>query len=63
MDHKDQHHQHHEKEREHEKKVHKAHEQAEEKQGGLPIHPAWFVGLGVVLILLVVGVWLFLTIP
>ncbi len=62
MDHHEQHHQHHQKEREHEKKAHKAHEQQAEKNA-LPFHPAWFVALGVVAILLVVGVWIFMTIP
>ena len=62
MDHKEKHHEHHEKEREHEKKLHKAHERAEEKRA-LPFHPAWFVAVGVVLIVKVLGVWIFLTIP
>ena len=56
MDHKEQHHQHHQKEREHEKKLHKAHEQEEEKKLS-SIHPAWFLGAGIVLIGLVVLVW------
>lgn len=60
MDHKEQHHQHHQKEREQEKKEHKAHEQEQEKKGGLSsIHPAWFVGLGTVLIVVVVLLWSF----
>jgi type VI protein secretion system component VasF len=56
MDHQEQHHLHHQKEREHEKKEHKAHEhKQEERMWGF--HPAWFVVLGIVLILLVVAVW------
>ena len=56
MDHKQQHHQHHQKEREHEKKEHKEHErQMEDKSPG--IHPAWFLTVGAVLIVLVVLVW------
>jgi hypothetical protein len=62
MDHKEQHHEHHRKEREHENQEKKARERADEKSA-LPFHPAWFVAVGVVLILMVVGVWLFLTIP
>jgi hypothetical protein len=63
MDHQEQqHHQHHQKEREHEKKEEKAREREAEKSA-LPFHPAWFVAVGVVAILMVLGVWLFLTIP
>jgi hypothetical protein len=62
MDHKEQHHEHHRKEREHELKEKKAHER-DDSERGLPFHPAWFVVVGVVLVSLVVGVWLFLTIP
>jgi len=56
MDHKEQHHLHHQKEREHEKELHKAHEHEQEKKL-TPIHPAWFVATGIVLIGLVVLVW------
>jgi hypothetical protein len=56
--HNEQKHQHHLKEREHEKKLEKQHE-AEEMKRLRVIHPAWFVGLGVVLILGVVLVWFF----
>jgi hypothetical protein len=56
MDHKEQHHLHHQKEREQKKKEEKAHERAEEKSA-LPFHPAWLVGLGVVLVLAAVLVW------
>jgi hypothetical protein len=58
MDHKEQHHQHHQKEREQEIKEHKAHERAQGKKS-LP-HPGWFVGVGVVLILIAVLIWTFL---
>lgn len=58
MDHHQQHHQHHEKEREHEKQLEKQREQAEMNKLRV-IHPAWFVALGVVAILLVMYVWLF----
>jgi hypothetical protein len=61
MDHKEQHHLHHQKEREHEKREHKAHEHEQEKKTGLSsIHPAWFVGLGTVLIVLIVVLWTFI---
>jgi hypothetical protein len=58
MDHHEQHHLHHQKEREHEKKERKEHEHEQEKKLR-SIHPAWFVALGIVLILLVVLVWTF----
>ena len=58
MDHKEQHHLHHLKEREEEKKKHKAHEREQEKKL-LPIHPAWFVAVSVVLILAAVLIWTF----
>jgi type VI protein secretion system component VasF len=58
MDHHEQHHLHHQKEREHEKKEHKAHEHEQEKMLRT-IHPAWFVAMGIVLILLIVLVWTF----
>lgn len=56
MDHQEQHHQHHEKEREEKKKEQHQHETAEEKNG-LPMHPAWFMVIGAVLIILVILVW------
>jgi hypothetical protein len=59
MDHKEQHQQHHQKEREHEKKEHTAHEREHEKKSFLPFHPAWLVGVGVVLVLTAVLVWTF----
>jgi hypothetical protein len=59
MDHHQQHHEHHQKEREHKKKLEKEHEHQQEQELG-SIHPAWFVGVGVVLIVAVVMVWLFL---
>ena len=56
MDHREERHQHHEKER-HERKEHE--KEAERAAEKLPrqIHPAWFVGVGVVLIVLVVITW------
>ena len=56
MDHKEQHHEHHRKEREHHKQERKAHEHEQESKPAT-IHPAWFLGLGVALILAVVLVW------
>ena len=58
MDHHEQHRQRHEKEREHEKKEHRKHEQ--EGKNMLPFHPAWLVGVGAVLVLAVILVWMFL---
>jgi len=60
MDHHAEHHEHHEHEREHHKKEQEAHERAEEQKSSLPIHPAWFYGLGFIMVLLVVLVWTFL---
>jgi cytoskeletal protein RodZ len=59
MDHQQQHHEHKEKEREQEKKEWKA---LEHEQGGKrrPIHPAWYVVVGVVLVGVAVLVWTFL---
>jgi hypothetical protein len=62
MDQHDQHRQHHQKEREQEQKEQKVRER-EGERSALPFHPAWFVALGVVLILLVAGVWIFMTVP
>jgi hypothetical protein len=59
LDHKEQHHQHHQKEREERKKEHKEYEHEQEKKL-LPIHPAWLVGAGVVMVLAAVFVWTFL---
>jgi hypothetical protein len=56
VDHKERHHLHHEKEREEKKREHAAHEREQEKKG-LPIHPGWLLGLGIVLTLLAVLVW------
>jgi hypothetical protein len=56
MDHHEQHHQHHQKEREREKKERAEHERAEEKET-TPIHPAWFLAVGVALVGLVVLGW------
>jgi hypothetical protein len=56
MDHKEQHHQHHEKEREQHKKEKKEHEREQEKKGW-PVHPAWLLGLGIVLVVAALLVW------
>jgi hypothetical protein len=56
MDHQEQHHEQHRKEREHEKQLRKEHEHQEEKSM-LPMHPAWFMVLGGLLIIAVVLVW------
>jgi hypothetical protein len=60
LDHKQQHHEHHHKEREKEIEKEKLRERAETKQPR-QIHPAWFVALGIVLVLVVVATWIFLT--
>jgi hypothetical protein len=56
MDHHEQHHEHHQHEREQEKKEHKAFERQHAKSA-LPFHPAWFVVLGFVLVLVAVILW------
>jgi hypothetical protein len=56
MDHHEQHHEHHRKEREHEKELEKRREEAEMQKPRV-IHPAWFVTLGVIGIVLVILVW------
>ena len=58
MDHHEQHHQHHEKERHHEKELRKQHEHEAERRPR-SIHPGWFLGVGVLLVLLAVLVWTF----
>jgi hypothetical protein len=58
MDRREAHYQHKEKEREERKKEEKAFEEKSEMQR-LPLHPAWLVLLGIVLILMVVYVWTF----
>jgi len=58
MDHDQQRALHHKKEREQEKRKEKEAEEKYEKSER-PIHPAWFVGLGVVLISLIVLSWIF----
>ncbi|HMF13511.1 MAG TPA: hypothetical protein VKE94_14430 [Gemmataceae bacterium] len=59
MDHKEQHHQQHQKEREREK-----HREAEREREVMreprTIHPAWFVAVGVVLVVAAVLVWTFI---
>jgi type VI protein secretion system component VasF len=57
MDQHAQHHQHHEKEREEKIKHEKERERNEDNQIR-KMHPAWFVGLGVVLIFAVVFFWI-----
>ena len=59
MNHHEQHHQHHQKEREHKVQHEKEHERQGERLPGR-VHPAWFLALGTVLILLVVLVWIFM---
>jgi hypothetical protein len=59
MDHHEQHHLHHQKEREHKKHEQKEYEHRQEKKL-LPVHPAWLLGLGIVLILAAVLIWTFL---
>jgi len=56
MNHQEKHHEYHKKEREHEDKLKKQREHREEE---LPrrIHPAWFVVVGCVLVMLVILVW------
>ncbi len=56
MDRQEKHHQQHKKEHEHEARLKREHERHEES---LPrrIHPAWFIVLGSVLIIIVVLVW------
>ena len=56
--HSEEHHQHHQKEREHHKKEQKEYEEREMKQLRV-IHPAWFVALGIVLIVAVVLAWIY----
>ena len=59
MDRQDEHQEHHQKEREHKKDERKQHEHAQERQIRT-IHPAWFVKLGVVLVVSVVMLWTFI---
>jgi uncharacterized membrane protein len=56
LDHHEQHHQHHEKERQEKIKHEKEWEHQHEKDVR-QIHPAWFVALGVLLIILMVATW------
>lgn len=56
MDHKEQHHLHHQKEREEKKREEKEFERQQELKGW-PIHPAWFVVLGIILTVLAIIVW------
>lgn len=56
MDHKEQHHQKHEKERELQKKEHKRHE-GQRGSNPFPFHPAWFLPVGIVLVLVAVAIW------
>ena len=56
MDHQERRHQHHEKERE-KRLAHEREIEREEERQVRRIHPAWFVGLGIVLIGLVLLTW------
>jgi len=58
MDHQQQHHDQHRHEREEKKKEEKEFERRQEKNT-LPIHPAWLMGVVVVLILAAVLIWTF----
>jgi hypothetical protein len=57
MDHHEQHHQHHDKARAEHKK-HGGETEGRADKTPSPIHPAWFVALGVVLMGLVFLVWM-----
>jgi hypothetical protein len=59
MDHHEQHHQHHEKEREERIKHEKERERREEKQSW-KIHPAWWIVVGCLLVLVATLIWTFL---
>lgn len=56
MDHQDQHHQRKEKERDEHRKEQREHD-SRAVESGSPIHPAWFVAIGVVLVGAVILVW------
>ena len=56
MDHHDQHHQHHEKEREERIRHEKERERQEEKRPW-PVHPAWLLVGGAVLVVVAVLIW------
>ena len=56
MDHQHEHQQHQQKEREHQKDESKQHKHAQERQIRT-IHPAWFVTLGVVLVVSAMMLW------
>jgi type VI protein secretion system component VasF len=56
MDHQEEHHLHHRKEREHEKHLQHERERRQEDQLRV-IHPAWFLVLGVVLVLVATAIW------
>jgi type VI protein secretion system component VasF len=57
MDHHEQHHQHHEKERQEHIQREKERERESDKAPAR-IHPAWFITLGAVLVLVVVLSWI-----
>jgi ABC-type nickel/cobalt efflux system permease component RcnA len=59
MDRQHEHKEHHQKEREHQKDERKQHEHAQERQVRT-IHPAWFVMLGIGLIVSAVMLWTFM---
>jgi type VI protein secretion system component VasF len=59
MDRQFEHQKHHQEEREHKKDERKQHEHAQERQVRT-IHPAWFVMLGVVLVVSALMLWTFM---
>jgi hypothetical protein len=58
MDHHEKHHEHHRKERE-ERIEHEKEREREQDKLPVQIHPAWFMALGVVLIVAVILLWTF----
>jgi type VI protein secretion system component VasF len=59
MDHQQEHQKHHQEERAHKKDERKQHEHAQERQVR-SIHPAWFVVLGVALVISALMLWTFM---
>jgi len=59
LDHQERHHEKHKHEREEEKKQEKAEENKLSKTAW-PIHPKWFVALGIVAVMLAMLIWTFL---
>ena len=56
MTHQEERHQHHRKVREEKKEERKLHEHVEERRLG-NIHPAWYLGLGLVLTMIATLIW------